>query len=141
MTPTDALLAALAGEHAAIYAYGPIGSRLDRKSAAHGRAAERTHRDRRDALLLRLADGQTTPPAPAPAYALPFPVTNVSTALRLAVHVEERTAALWRAALPETTGADRRMALDALIDCAIRATRFRRSAGITPTTVAFPGRA
>lgn len=140
MTATDALLAALAGEHAAIYAYGPIGARLSAKTAADGRAAEAAHRNRRDALLLRLAGTQPTPPPAEPGYALPFPVTSNTTALKLAVRVEERTAGLWRAALPETAGADRKLALDALIDCAVRATRFRRSAGGTPITVPFPGR-
>jgi hypothetical protein len=31
------------------------------------------------------------------------------------------------------------MALDALIDCAMRATQWRVTAGITPATVPFPG--
>jgi hypothetical protein len=136
---TEALTAALAGEHAAIYAYGPIGARLDRSTAAHGRAAEAAHRNRRDALLLRLArDGVSPSPAP-PAYALPFPVVDRAGALRLAVLVEERTAGLWRAAVRDTTGTDRRTALDALTDCAVRATRFRRAAGVSPVTVPFPG--
>jgi hypothetical protein len=141
MTAGEALLAALAGEHAAIYAYGTIGARLDSKTAPQARAAEAAHRNRRDALLLRLTrDGVTPPPTP-PAYALPFPVTNRASALRLAVQVEERTAGLWRAALAQTSGVDRRQALDALTDCAVRGTRLRRAAGTTPVTVPFPGRA
>jgi hypothetical protein len=140
MTATEALVEALVGEHAAIYAYGPIGARLDRRTVPDARATEAAHRDRRDALVVRLTGGDVTPPPAAPSYALPFPVTNRASALRLAVHVEERTAALWRAALRETAGADRRLALDALTDCAVRATRFRRVAGIAPTTVPFPGK-
>jgi hypothetical protein len=141
VSAVEALAAALAGEHAAIFAYGPIGARLDRRTAAQGRAAEASHRARRDALLLRLSAAQVTPPPAAPAYALPYPVTNRATALRLAVQIEERTGGLWRAALRETTDADRRMALDALTDCAVRATRFRLAAGVRPATVPFPGRA
>lgn len=137
---TDALLAALAGEHAAIYAYGAIGARLSGKAATEARAAEAAHRDRRDALLARLSSAELTPPPAAPAYTLPFPVTSKATALQLAVQVEERAAALWRAALPATAGADRRAALDALIDTAVRAARFRRAGGVTPVTVPFPGK-
>lgn len=141
MTVTDALVAALAGEHAAIFAYGVLGVRLDRRTVADARAAEAAHRDRRDALLLRLDDAEVTPPAPAASYELPFRVTDKETALQLAIGVEDRTAMVWRAALGQATGADRRLALDALTDCAVRATRFRRAAGVDPVTVAFPGRA
>lgn len=137
----EQLAAALAAEHAAIFAYGPIGVRLTGAAAAAARTAEAVHRTRRDALVLRLAElGATAPPAAA-AYALPFPVTDQAGALRLAVHVEDGLAAVWRAALPATTDADRRTALEALTDCAVRATQWRRSAGISPLTVAFPGRA
>ncbi|WP_329108403.1 ferritin-like domain-containing protein [Micromonospora sp. NBC_01699] len=137
---TNGLGTALAAEHAAIFAYGPIGVRLTGPQAADARAAEAAHRTRRDALVLLLtAGGGTAPPASA-SYELPFPVTDPAAALRLAVEIEERTGAVWRAALATTTGAERGRALDALTDCAVRATRWRRSAGVTPATVAFPGR-
>lgn len=137
---SDELNQALAAEYAAIYAYGPIGVRLSGAAARDARAAESAHRSRRDALVLLLtADGATAEPA-APAYTLPFRVTDSENALRLAVEIEERTAAVWRTALPATSGARRTQALAALTDAAVRATRWRRTAGITPTTVAFPGR-
>jgi hypothetical protein len=79
-------------------------------------------------------------PVAEPAYALPAPVTDQASALRLALTIEERTAAVWRAALLDTSGDDRRVAVDALVDCAIRGTRLRKAAGVTPTTVTFPGR-
>jgi hypothetical protein len=140
MTAADALSAALAAEHAAIFAYGPIGVRLDSASAGDARAAESAHRTRRDALMLRLTALGATPPPAAAAYDLPFPLTDRAAALRLAIEIEERTAGLWRAALPETEGADRSTALAALTDCAVRATRWRRRAAVTPITVPFPGR-
>lgn len=163
-------MAALAAEYAAIYAYGPIGVRLTaaaERSAA--RAAEAAHRDRRDALILRLAE-LAAPATPAPAgYALPFPVTDRASALKLAVHIEDRVAAAWRAVLPaapagpapagpapagaapsstaaagngpaEAAGGDRVTAMNALTDAAVQATRWRRLAGVNPITVVFPGR-
>ncbi|WFE96928.1 ferritin-like domain-containing protein [Micromonospora sp. WMMD987] len=138
--PGDALAAALAAEYAAIYAYGPIGVRLNDADRRAARAAEAAHRSRRDALVLQLSAAGGTVPGDQAGYALPFPVTDRASALRLAVQVEERTGAFWRAALPVTTGADRTRALNALTDCAVRATRWRRSAGATPLTVPFPGR-
>lgn len=153
MTAEERLTDALRAEYAAIYAYGVLGAHLEGPTVALARQADLAHRARRDALLVRLAAGApqgsatpsaTTPagqpPAAEPAYALPGRVTDQASALNLAVLVEERTAAVWRAALPDTAGTDRRLALDALLDCAVRATRTRRSAGVQPSTVAFPGR-
>ena len=73
------------------------------------------------------------------AYALPFPVKDKATAQKLAVALEDRVAQSWALALGNTTGAERKLALDALMDCAVRATRWRQRAKITPVTVAFPG--
>jgi hypothetical protein len=137
---SEALTAALAAEHAAIYAYGPIGVHLDGGAAEQARAAEAAHRSRRDSLVLLLTEKGGTVPAAAAAYALPFPVSDKASALRLAVEVEERTAAVWRAALPATEGAQRTTALNGLIDTAVRATRWRQASGVTPATVPFPGR-
>jgi hypothetical protein len=136
----EALAAALAAEYAAIFAYGPIGVRLTGSAVGEARAAEEAHRTRRNALVLMLSEGGATPPAAEPAYALPFPVTDAASALRLAIEIEERTAAVWRAALAATTGDQRSRVLNGLTDCAVRATRWRRSAHVDPATVPFPGR-
>lgn len=137
----DARLAeALAGEHAAIYAYGVLGVRLKGAQAATARAAEAGHRDRRDAALLYLNTTAVTAPAAEPAYALPFAVTDAAAARRLAVVVEERTAGLWRAALAVTQGPARELALDGLTQAAVWAARWRRATGPPPWTVPYPGR-
>ncbi len=138
-TGDERLAAAIAAEHAAIFGYGPAGAHLEGAELDLAVQAEAAHRARRDALLLLLTGRGVTAPAAAPAYALPFQVTDRAAALKLAVTIEERTAAVWRAALPDTTGDDRSLALDALTDCALRAVRFRRAAGVAPATVAMPG--
>jgi len=130
---------AVAAEHAAIWAYGVIGAHLTSPALDQARQCEAAHRDRRDAVLEQLTRAGTTPPAAAPAYQLPYPVTDQASALRLAVEVEERTGAVWRATLPGLTGDDRRAPLSYLVDSAIRATRWRRTAGQSPVTVALPG--
>jgi hypothetical protein len=135
------LVTALAAEHAAIYAYGLIGVRLDDDLAETAREAEAVHRQRRDTLLLVLAERGVEAPSGAAAYDLPFEVTDAESALELAVLVEDRVAGVWRAALPEVTRDDRRLALDALVDAAVWATRWRRAAGVEPATVPFPGEA
>ncbi|MCW3844902.1 ferritin-like domain-containing protein [Micromonospora yasonensis] len=138
--PAQALAEALTAEYAAIWAYGVIGVHLAEGARQAARSAEAAHRTRRDALILQLSGGGGQVPADRAGYALPYPVTDRTSALKLAVEIEERTAGHWRAALPHTTGADRNRALAALTDCALRATRWRRTAGVTPITVPFPGR-
>jgi len=130
---------ALVAEHAAIFGYGVAGAQLTGAPQDAARAAEAAHRARRDALLVLLAAASSSAPPAAPAYALPFPVTDPAAALRLAVHLEERTATVWQRALGTTTGEQRKLALDALTDCAVRAARWRRTAGVNPATVPLPG--
>jgi hypothetical protein len=134
------LIDALRAEHAAIYGYGVLGARLDPGTVGLAVQAEASHRARRDALVGRLAAAGTTPPPAEAVYALPAKVTDRAGALALAVLIEERTAAVWRATVADTTGEDRRLAVEALSDCAVRASRVRRAAGVTPATVPFPGR-
>jgi hypothetical protein len=131
---------ALAAEHAAIYAYGAIGAHLTGAAATAARNAEAAHRARRDALVLQLSTVGATLTPTNPVYALPFAVTDRASALRLAIEIEERTGAVWRSALASTTGDERATALNALVDCAVRATGFRRTAGVNPATVEFPGK-
>ncbi|MEU4426206.1 ferritin-like domain-containing protein [Actinoplanes sp. NPDC024001] len=136
----EELAGALAAEEAAIYAYGLIGVHLEDDEQERARTAEQQHRVRRDGLVDRL-DELKASTAPAPAgYRLPFEVTDRETALKLAVHVEDGVAQAWRTLLPVTEDADRDDALSALTESAVRATRWRRIAEVTPLTLAFPGR-
>lgn len=139
MIEQSPLIVGLAAEYAVIFAYGPIGAKLDDELARLAQEAEETHRQRRDTLLLRLTGQGVTPPGAAPAYALPFEIIDAESALRLAVHVEERTAGVWRSLLARTEAEERQMALAALVDCAVRATDWRLAAGIAPATRVFPG--
>lgn len=138
---TEQHAAALAAEEAAIYAYGMIGVHLKSDDEiSRARSAELEHRARRDDLVDRIDELKaSTAPAP-PAYRLPFEVTDRADALKLAVHVEDGVAQAWRALLPVTEGAERLEALSFLTDSAVRATRWRRLAEVTPLTMAFPGR-
>ena len=134
----DSYAAALAAEHMAIFAYGVAGGRLDAADKEPARQAESKHRDRRDALVTRLA-AATTPSPAEPAYETPFPVVDRQSALRLLIAAEDATALAWRGVIGLASGEERRLALDALIAAAVQATTWRRLAGVTPTTLAFPG--
>jgi len=138
----EQVAAALAAEEAAIYAYGVIGVRLTGDGdVAEARTAEQAHRARRDYLVSRMDQLKASaPPAPA-GYELPFQVTDRASALKLAIRVEDGVAQAWRPVLPVTQAADRTTALSAMTDSAVRATRWRRLAEVSPVTLPFPGRA
>ena len=130
-----ALQGALAGEHAAIYAYTVIGGRLDDDSALVRLAIEShaAHRLVRDALNeALLARGDSPVPTEA-GYELPTPVEGPASARELATLVEDRCSALHAAVVATAVGAERGLGADALVDCAVRALLW----GAPPT--AFPG--
>ena len=129
---------ALRAEHAAVFGYGVVGAHLKESLRKSGRDGEEAHRRLRDAVLLRLTEKSASPPAAEPAYTLPFEVTDSDGAVRLALHLEEATAQVWRASLAATRRADRELCLKGLMECAVRATRWRAAAD-KPPTVAYPG--
>jgi hypothetical protein len=136
----EALQTALAAEHAVVWGYGVVGGRADDALLPAVSAADAAHRARRDstAALVRRYGGE--PATAEPSYALPFPVPDRRAALRLAVHLEEGAAAAWRYAVAATDDrAVRRVALGALTDAAVRATRWRLLLPPTTPTVPFPG--
>lgn len=136
----SALQAALAGEHAAIYGYGVIGAHVSGNDLSMTKDAQLGHEQRRDTLTARLVAAGVSPAAANAAYQLPFAVTDTTSARKLAVLLEERVAALWRAAVAPTAGTDRQTAVLGLTDAAVRATRWRqRGTPNGPATVAFPG--
>jgi hypothetical protein len=131
--------AALAAEYAAIFGYGVLGPHLTSADVGAAREAEEAHRDRRDALLVKLTAAKASPPEADAAYALPFRVTDRASALKLATALEDGAARAWHNAIGATTGADRGMAVNALIDCATRGTHWRLTSGVKPATQTFPG--
>ncbi|WIM95403.1 ferritin-like domain-containing protein [Actinoplanes oblitus] len=137
----EELAGALAAEEAAIWAYGLIGVHLpDEAEQDQARACEDVHRLRRDFLVGRLAGLKASTAPTPPGYQLPFPVTDRASALKLAVHVEDGVAQAWRVVLPVTESAERVDALSALTDSAVRATKWRKLAQLSPLTLIFPGR-
>ncbi|MBV2353549.1 ferritin-like domain-containing protein [Streptomyces sp. J2-1] len=128
-----AVQAALAAEHAAVYGYGVVGGRVSEARRGEARSAWDAHRSRRDALAREVRDLGGEPVAANAGYALPFPVSDGASAVRLAADLEERVAAVYSDLVRATTGARRTSAATALRDAAVRATRW------SGTTTPFPG--
>lgn len=137
----DVLQAALAAEHAAVWVYGLAGAFVSKGLAGQLGEAAVEHRARRDATERMLIDAGAQPVPAEPGYLIPEPVTDTASALRLAITAETDAAAAWRSVI-ERGPIDpvlRAAAVEALSRAAVRAVRWRATAGITPLTVPFPG--
>ena len=134
MSPVDALQAALAGEHAAVYAYGVVGARLQgRRDEAAAVAAYNAHRQRRATLTRLVADAGAQPTPAAVAYELGGPVGTAAAARQLAAQVETRVAATYADVVAATTGTVRQAGAGWLADAAVRAVTW------SGRPAAFPG--
>ncbi|MGW7418172.1 ferritin-like domain-containing protein, partial [Streptomyces sp. NPDC054863] len=95
MSTLDAVQAALAAEHAAVYGYGVVGGRLGEQRRTEAREAYDAHRSRRDALARTVHDLGGKPVVAEAAYALPFPVPDPASAAKLAAVLEGRVAGVY----------------------------------------------
>ncbi|GGM21504.1 hypothetical protein GCM10010129_77240 [Streptomyces fumigatiscleroticus] len=129
----DALQAALAAEHAAVYGYGVVGGRIGAERRTEAQEAYDAHRARRDSLVREVKDSGGTPVAAAAGYALPFPVPDAAAAVRLAAELEDRVAGVYSDLVRAAGGKRRATAAAALREAAVRAVRWRGG------SVAFPG--
>lgn len=129
----QALRAALAAEHAAVYGYGVVGGRIDKGRRTEAREGYDAHRARRDALVRQVREKGVDPEPAQAAYALPFAVPDSAAALRLAADIERRLAGVYADLVRAAGGDQRREAAVALREAAVRSARWS-GAG-----VAFPG--
>jgi hypothetical protein len=129
----SAMQGALAAEHAAIYGYGIVGAMLAGDLQSRARADWVAHQEARDTLEAMLVKLGATPVAASPAYQLPFAVTGKSSAVRLAVALEDGVVRAYLGLVAVTDRTLRSFGALAMQPPANRAVVWR---GIT---VAFPG--
>jgi hypothetical protein len=121
----DALQTVLAGEHAAVYAYGVIGARLTRISSSgsqttQARAGYDTHRQRRAAATALLVAAGSQPVAAAPAYDLGGPAVTAAELRALAARIELHAATTYASLVAASTDTVRSSAAAWLSDSAVR---------------------
>jgi hypothetical protein len=138
VTPLEAQQATLAGEHAAVYLYGVFGAQASqsRQPELYARllAAFRTHRKRRDQLTVTIAGTGATPVAAEVSYDLPAAMSTPAELNDAALQVERRIARTYGELVESTAGAERRWALVALDDSAVRQLEFRGTPEMFPGT-------
>ncbi len=128
---SSALLSAIQGEEAALYAYGVAGPWLeaaDRDLALGGLGAHRAR-----VLVLR-ASAPDADESGAPGGFVTGPVDSAATARALLAEVEARLAAAYADLAAEVSGGDRRNAVLSACECSVRSIAWGGS------TEAFPGR-
>ncbi|MGB3699468.1 MAG: ferritin-like domain-containing protein [Gordonia sp. (in: high G+C Gram-positive bacteria)] len=140
MTHVTALNAAVDAENTAVFTYGVITAFTTgavRSTVAEDIAAHRVRRDQLNGVLLAAGESERTP---APGYLLPVEVSDQQTAAKAALAAEDDCAKAYRALLEQAERPEvRRLAVEGLTDCALRAAAWRGVAGLSPRTVAFPG--
>jgi hypothetical protein len=124
MTPLQALQQTLAGEHAAVYVYGVLGGRLS--AAEHpelmGRVVDAysTHVRRRDHVTALVAARGAEPVAAEISYRLPNAALTAAEIAAAALVTEQRCANVYAQTVGSTSRSDRRWAVEALVDTAVR---------------------
>lgn len=131
--PAQALQAALAAEHAAVYGYGVAGAMLSGAERARALTDWRLHQEARDTLQAMIVKLGATPVAPSAAYQLPFAVTDAHTARRLAAALEDGVTQAYLGVVAVTDPTLRTFGALAMQPPA------KRAAGWRGSTVAFPG--
>jgi hypothetical protein len=138
MTPLEAQQATLAGEHAAVYLFGVFGAQASqsRQPALYARLLDafRVHRKRRDQLTVVIAAAGADPVAAEVSYDLPSSMETAPELNDAALQVERRIARTYGQLVESTAGAERRWALVALDDSAVRQLEFRGTPEMFPGT-------
>ena len=148
---TDAWRAALVAEYQAVFGYALLGPRLPEAEQGQALACQTAHEGTRDAVETAMAAVAVTPAPAAADYPALYPVTTATQALTLAARLEDDCAEAWRllylAAAVDAVDAKglpgpadrRREAQAALSASAVRAARWRKTAGVVPASRPFPG--
>ena len=137
MSAVDALQTTLAAEHAAVYSFAVLGGRTSGSRTpqllAAVTAAYDAHRARRDHLVREITGMGAEPVAAEPAYDVPRPLDTPAQVERTGLDLERSCAQTYAFLVASTTGEQRRWAINALNETAVRELAFRG----TPET--FPG--
>ena len=120
MADVPTLQTVLAGQDAAIYAYGLVAAQLNGSQLTAALTAMASHRARRDSLRAAVVKAAGTPTPAAVAYDPPFPITGAASARRLAALVEDRCSAQFAELAAASADAERATAALISQECAIR---------------------
>jgi len=123
-----ALQQTLAAEHAAVFVLGALAGRASTLPSGSLRtaldAAYDVHLQRRDRLRTMVTAAGGTPVAAEPAYQLPQPLRSAPQIATAALRVERACVTTYAALVAATSGDERRFAVEALSETAVREAAF-----------------
>jgi uncharacterized protein DUF4439 len=136
VTDVEALQTTLAAEHAAVWVYGLLGGRTSAAATPELYrsvfAAYAGHRSRRDQLVRILTERGEAPVAAEPAYEVSGPVNGPQRVAAVALETEEACAATYAWLVANTVAEERRWAIGALNEAAVRELAFRGTPEMFP---------
>ena len=139
MTPLEALQDTLAAEHAAVSVYAFLSAQASqsRQRSLYDALdrAYRRHRRQRDQLTMMISRHGQVPTPAAVAYELPTLTPSTRELADAALRVEHRICQTYGQLVENTTSAERRWALVALDQAAVRQLEFRGTPEMFPGSV------
>ncbi|HWJ11222.1 MAG TPA: DUF4439 domain-containing protein [Nocardioides sp.] len=127
-TGPEALQAALAAEHAAVFVYAALGGQTSQSAQpglyARITAAYRLHRTRRDELVAMVLAAGADPVPAEPGYQLPADLGTAAALNARALRLEQDAAATYAYLVASSSGPTRTWAVAALLDAAVRGLGF-----------------
>ena len=129
MSTLETLQSTLAAEHAAVWVFGTLGAQTSQSGQptlyALMTTSYTTHRSRRDQLIRAVRDLGVEPVASEVGYQLPNDLSTAAKLAAAALQIETRCAAVYADLVANTYADQRRWAIVALTDTAVRELSFR----------------
>ena len=136
MTYLEALQTTLAAEHAAVYVYGALGAQTSQSAEPAlflaVSQAYAAHRQGRDLLVARVVDLDAEPVAAEPVYEVPVDLSTTDAVRRRALGLERSCAATYAYLVASSPSEERRFAITALTQTAVRELAFRGTPEMFP---------
>ncbi len=128
----DALKKVVEGENAAVWGFSYLLSFIPDNNKNYATSIFNLHRNQRDLFRLKLRDLNEIPPRPKEGYSLPFEVSDIVTAYKLAIFIENRLIGIYLKLFSLTSKNERSQILDYALQGSLRMLEFKDSPRALP---------
>ena len=128
----DALKKVVEGENAAVWGFSYLLSFIPDNNKNYATSIFNLHRNQRDLFRLKLRDLNEIPPRPKEDYSLPFEVSDIVTAFKLAIFIENRLIGIYLKLFSLTSKNERSRILDYALQGSLSMLEFKDSPRALP---------